>query len=57
MNVAPCKDCPKRAITCHSVCPLYKQWKTERKEAEKAMFEARSRSYDCENRQEKRRWR
>ena len=57
MNQAPCKDCPKRAITCHSVCPLYKQWKTERKEAEKVIFEARSRSYDCENRQEKRRWR
>lgn len=25
--IAPCKDCEKRHINCHSECPEYKLWK------------------------------
>lgn len=28
--MAPCKDCQKRTINCHSVCEEYKQFKLER---------------------------
>ena len=27
MSLAPCKDCQKRCIGCHSVCNAYKDWK------------------------------
>ena len=26
----PCKGCPKRTLTCHSVCTPYEDWKIER---------------------------
>lgn len=26
---APCKDCEKRKLLCHSVCPEYKTFKDE----------------------------
>jgi len=26
MIVAPCKDCTKRHISCHSTCEDYKNW-------------------------------
>lgn len=27
MITAPCKDCPDRAIGCHSICPKYAEFK------------------------------
>ena len=30
MKHAPCKDCPDRTVTCHSVCQKYEDWKIER---------------------------
>ena len=31
MKQPPCQpDCPKRNAECHSVCPDYKEWRTEK---------------------------
>lgn len=32
MKIAPCKDCPNRAVGCHAVCAEYQAFATERAE-------------------------
>ncbi len=29
MDSAPCKDCERRYVSCHSDCDDYKNWKNE----------------------------
>ena len=38
---APCKDCTKRYVGCHSECPLYIKYKEENLEYGKAIAKAR----------------
>ena len=30
MKASPCKGCPDRTLTCHSVCRRYEDWKIEK---------------------------
>lgn len=32
LNKAPCKDCTKRTIGCHSSCKEYQEWAKQKKE-------------------------
>lgn len=36
---APCKDCVKREIGCHSNCNKYKKWKSKQKSRDKEEVE------------------
>lgn len=36
---APCKDCPDRFVGCHSTCQKYVQYRTDRDDMIKKMYE------------------
>lgn len=40
--VAPCKDCMKRKISCHSSCKQYKDWKCRYKTKDEEESEYRA---------------
>lgn len=41
MRAAPCKDCHKRSVTCHSTCEEYRNWSGERREMLDAQYKDR----------------
>lgn len=44
MKVAPCKDCEKRVVGCHSSCEDFVQWEQEHREEKERLREAKMKS-------------
>jgi hypothetical protein len=46
MNIAPCKDCPDRVLSCHSVCEKYKLFQSINTELNESKYAANSTKVD-----------